>query len=462
MEPIRVLIIDFSHDELSEELLAIFEEKKDFRCEFLKLKGTAGNRDCFKKKLSRGIFDLFLLKLTPKDSVRAEKLIGSPGFAEFRQPSIICTGDFDSGKLLNFLNLGIDDFVIAPLNPEDLFCRIRRLTRKVTLTPKLLAKTRERIGLGKIIGKNPGFTAEIAKLPVIAGCDACVLITGETGTGKEIIARAIHYLSPRSGKPFVPVNCGAIPNDLVENELFGHERGAFTGAMISQKGLISEAEGGTVFLDEVDSLPLISQVKLLRFLQDKEYRSLGSVKTRKGDVRVIAASNHDLEDLLRAEKIRSDLYYRLNVMRVALPPLRDRPEDIILLAGHFLKKYTAEFGRDFRSIEPEGLLKLQNHDWRGNIRELENVIERAVLLGEKPLIRAGDLLIGDGREEKSDQSFRAAKARVIESFEQNYLIKILETYRGNISRAARAAGKNRRAFFQLIRKYRINVEQFKT
>jgi two-component system, NtrC family, response regulator GlrR len=460
MKPLRILIIDLADDELRGKLQSIFDENKIIHYEIFDLKNISRPEKCLKNKLSKEGFDVFLFTLTADHLRVAEELLGSAAFGRFRKPSIVCIKDLETEKLLKFLTIGIDDFVVAPFQAEDILPRIHRLTGKKNPAEKLLARSKEMIGLRQIIGKNPVFVGEIKKLPVISKCDICVLITGETGTGKEIVARTIHYLSPRAERPFVPVNCGAIPNELVENELFGHERGAFTGALDAHKGLIREADGGTLFLDEIDSLPLISQVKLLRFLQDKEYRLLGSAKTVKADVRIIAASNHNLEELVREEKFRSDLFYRLNVMQVALPPLRERAEDIALLAQHFLEKYAAEFRRENISITPEALLSLQNYEWRGNVRELENFIERAVLLSEEETIAAFALPAAGPKDAK--ESFHAAKARVVARFERNYLRRILEVYRGNISQAAKAAGKHRRAFFELIRKHRINVENYKS
>jgi two-component system response regulator GlrR len=403
-----------------------------------------------------------LFLLTDKNTAEIEKLLSSKNFKEFRKPSIICAKNIAPENLIKFFSLGIDNYAVAPFKEEDILLKICRLADKDFLRKRLLIKAKEKIGLQKIIGKNPEFIGEINKLPLIAKFDVCVLLTGETGTGKEIIARAIHYLSPRAGKPFVPVNCGAIPNDLVENELFGHEKGAFTSALVSEKGLVREADGGTLFLDEIDSLPLISQVKLLRFLQDKEFRSLGSAKTQTADVRIIAASNHDLEELVKNNNIRSDLYYRLNVMQISLPPLRRRTEDISLLSYHFIEKYSAEFNKKVVSIEPDALLKLQNYEWRGNVRELENIIERAVLLCEGDQITTSLLKTGNVENEPAEESFSAAKKKVVARFEKHYLKKVLETYHGNITKAAEAAGKNRRAFFELIRKHHINVEKFKS
>ena len=462
MKPPNILIVNFAKDDSNAELRAIFDEQKTVFYDFSGAFDEFEREARLKSKILEADFDVLLLTLAAENIDEAEKLIGAGFFKKLAQPSLLCAAGVPAENLFKLLAAGIDDFVVAPFKKEDVLPRIRRLLPKDTLREKLIRKSKEKLGLKRIIGKNPAFVGEIDKLPVFARCDAAVLITGETGTGKEIIARAIHYLSSRAGKSFVPINCGAIPNDLMENELFGHEKGAFTGAMYSQKGLICEADGGTLFLDEIDSLPLISQVKLLRFLQDKEYRPLGSTKPQRADVRIIAASSRNLEEMVESEKLRVDLYYRLNVMQVMLPPLRERPEDVPLLARHFLEKYALEFKKDIEEIEPEALLKLQNSDWRGNVRELENIIERAVLLCEGAIVTAADLKLNASKKEKLEESFRAAKARAVARFEKSYLQKILEIYHGNISQAAKVAGKNRRAFFELIRKHRINVDNFKS
>ena len=235
--------------------------------------------------------------------------------------------------------------------------------------------------IGRMLGHGGMFkigrsrAQQVGNFRKLARCDATVLISGETGTGKEVCARAIHYLSPRSSKPFITVNCGAIPAELVENELFGHERGAYTDAAVAKPGLIAEAEGGTLFLDEIDCLPLLAQVKLLRFLQEKEYRPLGSVKTRAASVRVIVATNADLENALRQGRLRQDLYYRINILSLVLPPLRQRQGDILLLARHFLAKFTEEFAKPVQDFSPDVLPTLLAYPWPGNIRELEHTIE---------------------------------------------------------------------------------------
>lgn len=321
---------------------------------------------------------------------------------------------------------------------------------------------KEELGLSHFVGNNPLFIAELKKIPLVANCNAGILILGETGTGKEIFARAIHDLSARSDKPFVPINCGAIPVNLIENELFGHQRGAFTGASQFQPGVIHEADGGTLFLDEVGSLPLLAQVKILRFLQDKEYRPLGSTKSCRADIRIIAAANSPLENAVKARVFREDLYYRLNIMAFSLPPLRSRRDDIPTFAWHFLAKYSSDYGKPITEILPDAFHKLLHHEWPGNVRELEHTIERAVLFSQQGAIRGSDLGLPAEQTPQPPPSFQEAKARVVAQFEKDYIEGLLVAYNGNVSRAAKAAQKNRRAFWELIRKHRIDLRPFRS
>lgn len=311
-----------------------------------------------------------------------------------------------------------------------------------------------------------------AQLPVIARSDSTVLIVGETGTGKEICAQALHYLSHRSAGPWVAVNCAAVPLDLIESELFGHVRGAFTTANCSRQGLVKEAEGGTMFLDDIDGLPLLAQGKLLRFLQQQEYRPVGSNIVQRSDVRVIAASNRDLRVMARQNNFRQDLYFRLNVLPISLPPLRERREDIPLLARHFVQQLDLTGGRgESRQLTQEALLKLLAHDWPGNVRELRHVIERSVLLAMGDRIDAGDIALDSELDDPAEtaaiddevlgeESFRSAKKRVVESFERRYIESLLALHHGNLTHAANAAKKNRRAFFELVRKHHIDTRRF--
>ena len=369
------------------------------------------------------------------------------------------SGD-DAEGMLKLLEMGADDFVQLPIKPGEFLFRIRRLLEKAGSEDSVSRSVKEKFGLKQMIGESAVFLAEVKKIPLLARSDANVLITGETGTGKELCARAIHYLSPRSRGPFMPINCGAIPIELVENELFGHEKGAFTGATDSRSGLIAEADSGTIFLDEIDCLPLGSQVKVLRFLQEKEYRPLGSKKAKKADVRVLAAMNIDPQEAVASGRLRQDLYYRLNVIPLSIPPLRERRDDISLLAQHFLIKYSVEFDKPIAGFSAEAMQVLQLYDWPGNVRELEHHVERAVVLTEGRTIQPKDVLLPPSESDPLE-SFHEAKMKMISVFEKTYIERLLLAHHGNISQAARAAQKNRRAFWELVRKHQIDVKSFK-
>lgn len=318
----------------------------------------------------------------------------------------------------------------------------------------------------QFVGNNEAVLRELAKLPVYAACDAGVLILGETGTGKEVCAQAVHRLSARASGPWVAVNCGAIPAELVENELFGHAKGAFTTAHTSRPGLIAEAEGGSLFLDDIDCMPLSAQVKLLRFLQEHEYRPVGATAVRRADVRVIAAGNLRLPAMVARGEFRSDLYFRLNVLLLQLPALRDRRDDIAPLARHFINRFAAQHRREVGGLTVAALERLFAHDWPGNVRELQHVIERAVILAQGPLLKPQDLdlpVLPSTAELAlpAAESFRAAKGRVVQQFERSYIEHLLASCHGNVTQAALQAGKNRRAFFELMRKHAIEAAAFR-
>jgi DNA-binding NtrC family response regulator len=364
-------------------------------------------------------------------------------------------------EMFSLLKLGATDFITPPLKNMEILPRLWRLLEHKREQNTLTHRLKEKLGLKQLVGESLPFLDEIKKIPTVAKSDANVLIYGETGTGKDLCARAIHYLSPRASKPFVPFNCGAIPTELMENELFGHVQGAFTGASTAQPGLISVADSGTMFLDDIDCLPLTSQAKLLRFLQEKEYRQLGSAKMFHADVRVIAATNSDLEAAVDDGKLRQDLYYRLNVISLMLPALRDRREDVPLLTRHFLNKYADDSKKHITGFTSDAMEMLMLYDWPGNVRELEHVVERAVLFSEHELIRKIDIFLPHKKVATYKMSFKEAKANVVNKFERTYIERLLLSYKGNISKAAQAAKKNRRAFWQLIRKHQIDVQTFK-
>ncbi len=405
--------------------------------------------------------DLICLLLSPSLLSRTQRLIRTLTMQARPAPIVIIAEEPKPDQIIGLLKLGAADFIVPPLKETEILPRVwRLLEQRRSESPTHSLK--EKLGLKQLVGESSVFVAEKEKIPLVAKCDASVLISGETGTGKEVYARAIHYLSARTSKPFVPVNCGAIPVELAENELFGHQRGAFTGASASESGLIREAEGGTLFLDEIDCLPPAVQVKLLRFLQDKEYRPLGSSKSLQADVRIIAATNTDLEDAVKNGRFRSDLYYRLNIIPFALPPLRERREDIPLLVHHFLEKFAAEYNRPVISLPRDTTRRLVLYDWPGNVRELEHFIQRVVMLSEQETSSAPDIALPPLTAVSSPESFKQAKAKIIREFEKIYIQRLLVAHQGNITKAAEAARKNRRAFWQLIRKHQIDVHRFKT
>ena len=405
--------------------------------------------------------DLLFLVSSRGQQGAARELFVAGEYGSPTAPVIVVTESGGADEMFEWLKLGAADFITAPLRDGDVLPRVWQQLERSPQRERRAQQLEGKLGAKFLVGESPAFLAEVNKIPLLARCNASVLVSGETGTGKEVCARAIHYLGLRGGKPFIPVNCGAIPTELVENELFGHERGAFTGARDSQAGLIQEADGGTLFLDEADCLPLLSQVKLLRFLQEKEYRPLGSAKSCRADVRIIAATNADPEEAVRAGKLRRDLYYRLNVVPVVLPPLRERRGDIPLLARHFLSKYAAEYDSPVADFSPEAVRLLVSYDWPGNVRELEHVVVRSLVLCPHAVIREADVAVPHASPTALPESFRRAKDRVIAEFEKSYVERTLLMNQGNISRAARAAQKSRRAFWELIRKHRIDVNDLK-
>jgi two-component system response regulator GlrR len=314
-----------------------------------------------------------------------------------------------------------------------------------------------------LIGRSEPFLSAIRMIERLAACEATVLIQGEIGTGKEVAARAIHYLGTRHEGPFTPINCGALPDSLFENEMFGHVRGAFTDARDTVIGLIANAEGGTLFLDEVEALSPKGQVALLRFLQDGTYRPLGGKRLLEANVRIIAASNTSLRDLVARGHFRADLMYRLAVMPLDLPPLRDRAGDVSLLARHFVGRYNVQY-HTARTLSAASLAALESHAWPGNVRELENLLHREVLLCDGDTIELESRVpsagapAAAGRRLGFERGFRAAKASWIADFERRFVCWALEQSGGNVSAAARRAGKERRTFGRLVKKYAIDRE----
>jgi len=311
----------------------------------------------------------------------------------------------------------------------------------------------------KLVGQSPLFLAATRSLTRLARFEVPVLIEGETGTGKELAARVVHYQSERRRGPFIPVNCGALPDTLVENEFFGHERGAYTDARESMPGVIALAEGGTLFLDEVNALPAKAQAALLRFLQDQRYRPLGALGERSANVRIVAATNKNLEQLVERGEFRSDLFFRIKILFVNLPPLRDRHGDAALLAEHFLDECARRFHQPRKRLGQATRTALESYSWPGNVRELENLIVRDYLMSDSPeLVWSSE---SAPAPEEPHTSYAAAKAAAVADFDRRFLRELLTRVAGNVTRAAAEAGKERRALGRLVKKYGLRSHDFK-
>jgi two-component system response regulator GlrR len=456
----RALLLGSSH--FTRQLEAILESRFTVEVHPFAANGPASTNRELQKSIQQFNPDV-LFTVNPDSFAQTMALLKAAHRIANNIPIVVVLESCEPEQIAELFENGAADFVNSPLRAPEVLSRALKSIKLPDNTARTRCLNGAQFGFKKIIGKSPVFLDQLRRIPMIAKCDANVLIAGETGTGKELYARAIHYGSSRDGRPFMPVNCGAIPAELVENELFGHERGAFTSAATLQTGLIEEANGGTLFLDEIDCLPVFAQVKLLRFLQEKEYRPLGSTKIRRADVRIIAASNLNLEEAVANGKVRQDLYYRLNIISLILPPLRERREDIPMLAHHFLARYASELDKEVSEFSPEALQLLTVHNWPGNVRELEHVIERAVVLCEGAVLQPHDLVIRTPAVRNNGQeSLQEAKAKEIARFERDYIQGLLSACKGNITRAAQVAKKNRRAFWQLIQKHQIDVTRFKT
>jgi two-component system response regulator GlrR len=419
-----------------------------------KIRMVSGYSECIENE-SAVKPDVLVLATASTDQTQGVAALRELRKGDFRQPILVLTDTQDQEVLIKLIKEGASDFIPLPLRPWEVLARLARWFQAQYEAESIATVLTTQENLGGIVGQSAAVRSQVEKVRRFAVCESAVLIFGETGTGKEVFARAIHYASPRSAHPFVPVNCAALPVELVENELFGHESGAFTGAQRVRAGLVEQAEKGTLFLDEIDALPISAQAKLLRFLQEREYRPLGAGRAKQANVRVISASNSDLRAAVKSGRFREDLYFRLNVLALCLPPLRERREDIPSLGQHLLFRHTSRAGRPFCTFTPGALNKLTNYAWPGNVRELENVIERALALSAGDVIDESLVDLPKSSATQEGDSFKIQKARAIYEFEHRYLESALAQHGGNIARAAKSAAKNRRAFFQLLQKHNL-------
>ena len=407
--------------------------------------------------------DVIVVDLPP---CRAAELELAMGWSESCPPLLLVKDEGPSRPDMTSSSIGLLDSVaraevlhIAIPRIERLLAR-QRLRDRVRCVKKGLYE--KGAGVPEIVGQSERLLQVLERAYQCAENDAPLLVMGESGTGKELLARFVHYAGIRYGEPFIPVDCGALSEHLFENEVFGHARGAYTDAREERKGLIEEADKGTLFLDEVSSMSAGNQSKLLRFLQEKEFRRLGDSQIRRADVRIIAATNLDLAAESGTRRFRQDLFHRLHALSVTIPPLRERKEDIPLLSRHFLATSCRRFGKNPKAFHPSAMEKLTSYAWPGNIRELENTILRAAVTSLTSEILPDDLEIGSPQQPhaKPTQSFKEAKKKVVDEFERTYISQLLAAFGGNITRAAKAAHKDRRAFWQIIKKHKMRVEDF--
>jgi DNA-binding NtrC family response regulator len=383
--------------------------------------------------------------------------------------AIIITGHASVESAIGAIRAGAYDYLVKPFRPEEMLLTVKRALDYQKISEENIYLRRELKGkfrLDNIIGKSPQIEKVLQMAKKIAGSDVTVLLRGESGTGKELIARSIHYMSPRRERRFFAISCGAIPETLLESELFGHEKGAFTGAVTRKKGFFEAADGGTILLDEIGDLPLTTQMKLLRVLQEKEFQRVGSTETIAVDIRVISATNKDLEKEVREGRFREDLYYRVNVVSIALPPLRERKEDIPLLIEYFLGRCRADAKEMKISAEAKELL--MNYHWPGNVRELENVIEGAAALSSGGIISAKDIALSIGQTPNEVFTLLDSKhlagltlKEAKEELEQNFMKEALKKAHGNVAQVARELGLSRRHLYERMKHYGVDPEAYK-
>jgi DNA-binding NtrC family response regulator len=387
---------------------------------------------------------------------------------------IMITGYSTVQSAVQAMKLGAFDYIPKPFTPDEVLVVVEKALEKKSLVYENIYLRKEleaKYGFDNIIGSSPKMHEVYKLIRKVAPTDSTVLIRGESGTGKELIARAIHFNSPRKQKPFVPVDCGVLAQELLESELFGHVKGSFTGAIVTKPGLFEIADGGSIFLDEIGDINPNFQSKLLRVIQEREFTPVGGVKPKKVDLRFIVATNKDLERLVEEKQFREDLFYRLNVVSITIPPLREKKDDIPLLAYHFLRKYAKEMKKNIKSISVDAMNMLITYSWPGNVRQLENVVERAIVMAEGdtvttehlPFVVRAETAHPDTPSPKTSEELKEIKKRVresaVESIEKSFILDALTRNDWNITRSAKDVGMQRPNFQALMRKYNIRIEK---
>ena len=420
--PERILIVE--DEDIIRESLAFVLKKEGYFVE-----EAENGRVAYNKMLEES-FDLVITDLEMPE-MKGIELLEEIKKLNVQTSVIIITAFGSLDTAIVALRAGASDYLLKPIEFDELLFKLKRLfeVKSLLLENRLLRKEVQRqFDFENIVGKSPAIKKIYDIIQTVADTDTTVLISGKSGTGKELVARALHYNSKRKNKPLIAVNCGTITENLIESELFGHKRGAFTGAISDKEGLVKAADNGTLFLDEISELPLQLQVKLLRVLQEKEYTPVGSTSAISVNVRFIASTNRDLKEEVSAGRFREDLYYRLNIVEINLPSLKEREEDIPLLADHFLNKYRKEMNRSIKGIDPEAMRALMAYDWKGEIRELENIIERAVIFCKEDFITIKDLpQVFNSTNIVTDFSKLGSLEESVRKFEKDYIYKALES-----------------------------------
>ena len=423
------------------------------------------------RKLEEGPVDLVLTDLALGQGPTGMDVLRAARETQPEAAVVMITAHGTEKIAVEAMKLGADDYVPKPFDNEELRVVVERALERTRLQREnrmLLERVEKDFGFENLIGSGPGMKMVFETIQKVAETDLSVLIRGESGTGKELVAQALHQRSSRRARPFVAVNCAAISRELVESELFGHEKGAFTGADARRVGKFEAAHGGTIFLDEIGDMPAETQAKVLRVLEEREFERVGGNRGVAVDVRVVAATHRDLEHEVREGRFREDLYYRLNVVEIALPPLRERVEDIAALVQRFLANVAERLERDRKMVDAGALSALGKYSWRGNVRELRNVIEQAAVLSAGEAIGVADLRLAaidepgqSGELSVSiDIPFRDAKRAVVENFERTYLIEALRAHDGNISRTAESIGMVRQSLQQKIRELGLRSDDW--
>jgi two-component system response regulator GlrR len=448
---LKVLVVD--DDETILKLIKMRLEVEGYGVE------TASSAEVALELAQAEAFDIALLdyKLADKNGIA---LMTDLFQLNPEMPVIILTAYGTIKGAVEAMKKGAYGYIAKPFDYDELLLQIRKCSEKSGLSKevrRLRKLVEERYSFENIIGKSEVIGRLLDQVAQAAQVDSFVYISGESGTGKELVAKSLHLASSRKNGPFVAVNCAAIPETLLESELFGYEKGAFTGATQSRRGLLAQAEGGTFFMDEISEMPLTMQAKLLRVLGEMVFYPLGSNRTVNVDTRIVAASNKNLEEEVKLGRFREDLFYRIHVIHIRVPPLRERKEDIPLLARYFFKKYADKMKKEAVGFSQGAFQKLMAYDWPGNVRELENCVESAVAMTGKKVISEDLVLQGKASNLSGPLAFKDAKTE----FERQYLIHLMEIAEGNVSQAAKLAGKYRADLYELLKKHGLDPEEFR-